>query len=140
MATFQYKVGLGNVGSYQVSGKPFASGNIDAQVGSGGTHGDGSVAIHFPQITRWVQVNNSGSADLRVGFSAFGLTGTNYLLVKADTELGPLELKLTELHLTGGVSGGTSVIAGCTFIATESINNLSVSPNGSNWSGSAGVG
>ena len=30
MPNFQYKAGLMNVGSYQVSGKPFVSGGINA--------------------------------------------------------------------------------------------------------------
>jgi len=129
----QYKVGLGNVGSYQVSGKPWASGSLDATRG---------LKLEFPTVTRWVQVNN-GATALNVGFSASGVgNNTNYLTVPANSTLGPVELKVTELHLSGGTADAVSVMAGLTFIPVESINNTGVStisPN-ANWSGSAGVG
>lgn len=134
-----YKVGLHNVGSYQVSGKPFVSGGLDATT---------AISVSFPMVTRWVQVNNSGSADLKVGFSARGVTdtgggsGENYILVRQDKTLGPVEMKLTALHLEGGVAGGVSVLAGLTGVGAESIDNSSASPSSPyiNWSGSAGVG
>ena len=63
-----YKVGLHSVGSYQVSGKPFVSGGLDAA--------SAAISISFPMVTRWIQVNNSGSADLKGGVSVLaGLTG-----------------------------------------------------------------
>jgi len=135
-----YKVGLHSVGSYQVSGKPFVSGGLDAA--------SAAISISFPMVTRWIQVNNSGSADLKVGFSARGVTdsgggsGENYILVRQDQTLGPVELKLTALHLDGGVAGGVSVLAGLTGVGVESIDNSSVSPSSPNvnWSGSSGVG
>ena len=47
-----------------------------------------------------------------------------------------LELKLTELYLSG--SDDVDIVAGLTGIATERINNIS--DDGTNWSGSVGVG
>ena len=32
MSTFKYTAGLNNVGSYQVSGIPYATGSLDAQM------------------------------------------------------------------------------------------------------------
>ena len=134
-----YKVGLHNVGSYQVSGKPYVSGGLDATA---------AISLSFPMVSRWVQVHNSGSANLKLGFSARGVhasggnSGENYILVKQNTTLGPLELKLTEIHLSGGVAGGVSILAGLTGVGTDSIDNSSASPSSPyiNWSGSAGVG
>ena len=134
-----YKVGLHNVGSYQVSGKPFVSGGLNATA---------ALSLTFPMVTRWIQVHNSGSSNLKVGFSARGVhasggnSGENYILVRQDQTLGPVELKLTALHLSGGVAGGVSVLAGLTGVGVESIDNSSVSPSSPNvnWSGSSGVG
>jgi len=130
----QYKVGLQNVGSYQVSGKPWAEGSIDAT---------GATSVSFPEVTSWVQVTNNDNAILRVGFSANGVTdaGTNYLDLPSGTH-GPFDIKVTELHLSGGASGTTSVMAGLTYIPADSINNPNVSTASPylNWSGSAGVG
>ena len=73
-----YKVGLQKVGSYQVSGKPFASGSIDAST---------AVSIAFPSVTRWVQVINNDDKACRVGFSTDGVTehgGVNFFTVAAS--------------------------------------------------------
>ena len=135
-----FKPGLGAVGSYQVSGKPWAQAGIDAT---------SATSVSFPSVSRWVYVENSGSgADLRVGFSSNGIVndGTNYVVVRPNNSLGPLEWKVTQLHLSGGTQGGVSVAAGLTFISNITIDNPQLSsgsaPTGAflNWSGSAGVG
>ena len=67
MPNFQYKAGLMNVGSYQVSGKPFVSGGIDA------TATIDTFEVEFPKVTRWVIIKNNDDALLKVGFSAAGV-------------------------------------------------------------------
>ena len=129
-----YKVGLQNVGSYQVSGKPFASGSINAVT---------AVSIAFPSVTRWVQVINNDDKACRVGFSTDGVTedgGANFFTVAASGSSHPLELKLSQISLSG--SNNVDVVAGLTYIAAGSINNPNVSPSAPhiNWSGSSGVG
>ena len=56
--TFNYQAGLGNAASYQVSGIPWVSGNIDAVTG-----GD-SAEISFPSVTQWVVVSNNTLSSL----------------------------------------------------------------------------
>jgi len=149
---FNYKVGLHNVGSYQVSGKPFASGGISCAVGV--------TKIKFPSVTSWVKIMNgggngslSGLGHLRVGFSEGGVVDGDpdlgqdrFFTVPASSSTEMLPLKLSELYLHGGEAGKISIVAGLTFIPTASINNAQVSPNKSsvsttytNWTGSAGV-
>ena len=143
MSNFKYTAGLSNVGSYLVSGAPFVSSSIECNDGTG------PVKITFPYVTRWIIVqNNSTTAteDLKVGFSSLGITAhNNYFTIfnrqhadNADrSSICPrLELKLTEIYLTGSIN--VEVIAGLTNIPVERINNIS--PSGSNWSGSSGVG
>lgn len=128
-----YTVGLNNVGSYQVSGMPFATGSIDATT---------AVKIEFPYVTRWVQLYNHAGDHCRVGFSQEGVEGTNYFRLgpqtgnEATQNSGRLELKITEIWLSGANS--VDIVAGLTNIPVERIN--SISPSGSNWSGSVGVG
>ena len=131
MSVMQYRVGLGNASSYQVSGKPWAQGGINATQ---------ATSVSFPECTRWVQIVNNTSNDLKVGFSNFGVEGSNYFTVAGDGKSDRLELKLTELHLSG--SSNVDVVAGLTFIDASSIDNAGVSPETPfiNWSGSAGVG
>ena len=139
MANFQYKAGLHNVGSYQVSGKPFATGSIDCLDDT-----RDPVRVKFPSVTSWVVVTNSDSGtaspQLRVGFSENGVTGhddNSFLEVSGGVTSPRLELKLSELWLSGSVN--CSVMAGLTFIGIDAVNNSAISPNGANWSGSTGV-
>ena len=136
MSNFKYTAGLNNVGSYQVSGIPFASASIDCRT---------PLKIEFPYVTRWVLIKNNATVnaeDLRVGFSENGVNGTNFFTLHDTTSnvedrasiINPLELKVTEIWLSG--SRNVEVIAGLTNIPVERVNNIS--PSGSNWSGSYG--
>ena len=118
----QYKVGLHNVGSYQVSGKPWASGSVDAATG-------GIVKISFPFVTNWILVKNTSPAEVKVAFSQNGLgANENFMTLTSGSILGPLELKISELHFTGTTSAVVDVMAGLTSISTDSINNNANSP------------
>jgi hypothetical protein len=132
MSHFNYTVGLQNVGSYQVSGKPFAKGGIDAS---------STTVVGFPYVTKWVQVKNNTASAVKVGFSANGVTAganDNYFTITSGSTSQIWEVKLTELYLSG--ASDVDVIAGLTGINTDTINNTANSPEGSNWSGSSGVG
>lgn len=137
---FIYSVGLNNVGSYQVSGIPFASGNLTIPA-SGST----PLKIEFPFVTQWVSVTNTNSKHVRLGFSENGVKngGANYIIIHEDNHptFNMYNLKLTEVYLlsdTGQSVTNFSLVAGLTNIPVERVNNIS--PSGSNWSGSAGVG
>ena len=127
--------GLNNVGSYQVSGRPFASGNIDAT--------DAEV-VKFPMVTRWVQVINLDSTTLRVGFSELGISGSNYFTVPASSTSAVLEVKVSELWLysPGNANSVADVVAGLTNIEPPSVRFQASGSGytGPSWSGSAGVG
>ena len=132
--------GLGHVGSYQVSGKPFVSGNIDLSI-----YSSGPLEISFPSVTRWIIVRNRGttvdnSKIIQVAGSANGFTTGEYFRISDDyTGSGArrnsttprMELKMTKIYLTGS-SDAVDVIAGLTGIPTTTIRD--------NWSGSAGIG
>ena len=141
--------GLNNVGSYQCSGKPFASGGINCLE---------TTVVRFPTITRWVWVQNrsvTAAEDLKVGFSEAGVradgdwvttlgnvAGTNYFVVEnkhsgapdRGSLIAPLELKVSEIWLSG--SSDVDVIAGLTNISVGS----GYTSDGPSFSGSSGVG
>jgi len=127
-----YTAGLNNVGSYQVSGIPYLSGGIDAT--------GGGASLNFPNVTRWIQISNSGSAVLYYSYSLNGAVSTpgNYGIVFPDQSSPVLEVKATELYLQDGTAGGVYVAAGLTNLPVSRVDNIS--PSGSNWSGSVGVG
>ena len=128
MASYNYKPGLGNGASYEVSGAPYAKGAINAMA-------DGGVVVRFPRVTRWVVIaNNPGTNALKVGFSQNGVLSNAFIEISDSTVSPRLELKVTEIWLSGSTNCG--VMAGLTGIETTAIDNIAVSPSGSNWSGS----
>ena len=130
------RVGLNNVGSYQVSGKPYATGSCVAPAA-----GDATLKVEFPKVTKWVQVipRSSELGDIKVGFSKSGSLGTNFFQVNVSSSSAHrLDLKVSELHF---VAAGAQAI---TFDIVAGLTNIDASstelPNGTNWSGSSGVG
>jgi hypothetical protein len=125
--------GLGSVGSYQVSGKPFLSGGIDVSA-----HTTGPLEISFPSVTRWIIfTNHDTSNDFNVAFSSNGFDTNNFFTVSSDTNdranmmTQRMELKVSRLYITGAATQ-VDLIAGLTGIDTLEIKD--------NWSGSSGVG
>jgi hypothetical protein len=129
--SFIYSAGLHNVGSFQVSGMPFAI---------TGSTGGTTVKISFPYVTKWVQIQNyDGTHALSIGFSNNGVNNANHFALDKKTSSPVYDLKITELYLRGETLANDvdyHIIAGLTNIPVARINNSAVSPSGSNWSGS----
>ena len=67
MSTFKYTAGLNNVGSYQVSGKPYMS-TFDC-VASGST----PTKVEFPYVTKEITITNAidnAHTHIRIAMSA----------------------------------------------------------------------
>jgi len=133
------RVGINNVGSYQVSGKPWASGSINALHG----HRPGGHEIQFPYVAKWLKVINNDETNIcKVAFSVSSMTGSsNFFTVDAADfdafgagNSGVLDLKVSSIWISG--STDVDVVAGLTSI--ESISTRT--DVGANWSGSSGVG
>ena len=125
--------GLNHVGAYQVSGRPFAKGGIDATSSP-------PVKVEFPTVTRWITIiNNDTSNVCKVGFSALGIAGDNYFTVHAKAAAGQscsvrLEVKVSEIWLS--TSEDVDIVAGLTGVP---VGRASTSL-GTSFSGSSGVG
>ena len=140
---YKYGNGLSNVGSYLVSGKPFTSAVTVPASASSAT----PVEVQFPTVTKQITLSHDGATGkhVRVAFAAHGVKDTvnNYFLVPPAVDGGavPLDVKATELYAMchDGTSDITLTVFGAlTGIPQERVNNIS--PSGSNWSGSSGVG
>jgi hypothetical protein len=123
--------GLSDVGSYQMSAVPFATGNVSV-VASGSS----TTQISFPNVTKFVTIVNETTgtnAQLRVGFSSNGVKSGNYFLLdNGESYTG--EWRITSIFLMGnGATAPTaSIIAGVTNVPSTELT--------ANWSGSVGVG
>jgi hypothetical protein len=129
MSEFQYKAGLSNVGSYQVSGIPFVTSSLAPVVS------DPPVKISFPTVTKFIIVKNVNASNkkVRVGFSSNGVVGTNYFLL-SQNESFTADVKVSSIFIVGNGADtvDVSIVAGLTGIDSLQLPN--------NWSGSAGVG
>ncbi len=123
--------GLGSIGSYQISGIPWASSSI-----AGPPVTDTPTEIVFPTITKFVVVKNvnPSSANLRVGFSENGVKNTNNYFLLGKNESFGADIRVTKLYLLsdGDNAVSASVIVGLTGIDSQNLPN--------SWSGSVGVG
>ena len=132
---FDYRAGLGNVGSYQASAKPFLSSSVHVS-----SSGD-VVRVDFPNVTRFVTIKNigpdDGSADIdmRVGFSENGVNNSNFLTIN-NQESYSADWRITSVFLkvdtVGSFNATASIIGGMTAIDSIELKH--------NWSGSEGVG
>lgn len=137
---YPYGVGLSNVGSYQVSGIPFVSGSITVVKDAAPTQ------ISFPDVTKRIIVSvKNGSNDVRVGFSANGVSNGNFFTLSSGTTVASrltMDVKVSSIYLfcnTGSTNSLVDVAAELTNISTSHLQNSG--PTGlPNWSGSIGVG
>lgn len=130
MTTYNYRPGLGNVGSYQASGIPYVTSSLAVPAENGTP-----LQVSFPSVTREFTVRNDGASEIRVGFSALGVSGsaTNfYALASSGSFSAPM--KVTDLFLISstGSAGEATVVGVLTGIDRDQVID--------NWSGSAGVG
>ena len=140
----RYHVGLGNVGSYQVSARPWVSSSIHVPYSGVVDTDDNRRVIDFPYVTKFVTIRNDGpnvhGATMRVAFSENGLRdSTNNYFILSGAESFSADFKVTRLYLMGhdgNYEAGTtvttaSVIAGLTGIEADLLSG--------SWNGHGGV-
>ena len=124
-------VGLRNVGSYQVSGHPFATGSADI----GGAND--IVEVSFPYVSKEVTVFASGTtSQIQVGFRNDGATGGNvfgtgrhYVSLSSADSVTPtqytFDVKCTGIFIKAmNATSGFEVYASLTNIPVTSMYDL----------------
>ena len=113
--TYKNQNSVNDVGQYQMAGLPFVT-------ASSITTGNGTVVVSFPFVTNYISIkNNTASSTLRVGFTANGVSGSNYYGITNTTPLS-IDLRVRQLFFRVG-SGSTinfELIAGLTTINSAS--------------------
>lgn len=138
MSEFQYKAGLHNVGSYQISGIPYVTGSLSVAANTGTP-----LEIVFPSVTQRVHIhNNDATNGLRVAFSSLGAKNTNYWLVEPHTNNGKnndyveLRVKTDRIFLLSNTATAVSGV----YLAAE-LTGIKLDYNfASQLSGNAGIG
>lgn len=122
----------GMVSEYQGSGVPYVSSSLVSDTSVG--------VFNFPYVSRHFTVFNSGSGDVRVGFTQNGVNAavdSNYFLVLANSQSPRLEVKCLQVFFrknAGTAANNVSIVAGLTNVSQ----NQMFAVTGSN--GVAGVG
>ncbi len=130
-------VGINHTPAYQVSGRPFATGNVGAV---------SAVQVGFPYVTRWFQIINKSGVPLKVAFSHEGLnvagSGSEEFSFTVDASSSSgygkserLEMKVSSIWcIRSGASDGNNnfdVVAGLTSIDSgKTANNFTGSYEG----------
>jgi len=142
--SWQMRVGINHVPAFQTSGRPFASGGIDATFDQ--------CVVNFPYVTRWIQVINDGSGSVKVGFgpNSFLPDNQNFFIVPSGSTSERMEVKVNRIYVKGGdnitltpSASPISVVAGLTSIGSDKVNFATGSrdqwhldTNAISWSGS----
>jgi hypothetical protein len=118
MAWKYYDAGIGNVGSYQVSGIPYMTASNLATLEE--------VQISFPMVTKAITVAQSGSTGLvRVHFVSTGsmaTTSRNYWEMNSNEDALTMNVKCKEIYISNGDAGnatGFQLFAELTRIDTQ---------------------
>ena len=142
--SWQMRVGINHVPAFQTSGRPFASGAIEAW--------EEQQVVNFPYVTRWIQVINDSSGSVKVGFgpNAFLPDNQNFFVVPSGSTSERLEVKVNRIYVKGGdekahvaSASPISVVAGLTSIGSDKVNfptgskdQWHLDTNAISWSGS----
>ena len=108
---------------YMGSSLPFATGSVAVADGV-------AKEVKFPYVTRWVQVFNNGTNELRVGWTENGVeanpvSNSNYFVVEGGRESARLEVKCERMFFAGNGNATTfSLVAGYTNIPANRFLNL----------------
>ena len=121
MSIYEYRAGLHNVGSYQVSGTPFLTGTV--VLGAGLNNGE--VKVSFPSVTKSVLiVNTSASVPIKVHFNTVTVGnvvgGHHYFTLEDKKDSITLSSKCREIYISlvsPGIDGSFEMIADLTGIA-----------------------
>ena len=98
-----YGVGLGNVGSYQVSGVPWITGS--SALGAGV-----EVGYELPMVSKSITVINRSAEDIRVHFNSTGsgrvVDGNHFVLFDSKEDSYTFNVKATQLYVSAPAANG----------------------------------
>lgn len=123
MSTFTYnKAGIGNVGSYQVSGHPWVTGS---QIANGAEE-----AHQFPYVAKHLLVKVSGSGEVRVHFNSTSsagnvISGKHFVTVTSAQPLD-IDVRCKEVYISNAFGSNVNyeIFAEMTGIASREMFNL----------------
>ena len=124
MAQQYPRAGLGNVGSYQISGHPFVTGSTVLS-SSFGTN-NSQVVITFPTVTKSVTIISRSATNLRVHFNSMTdgnvISGSHYIILQDIKDSFTFDMRLKEIFVSledGAADGEFELFAELTTIGRQ---------------------
>jgi hypothetical protein len=119
---FKYNVGIGHVGSYQVSGHPFVTGSTAIDLAAIHT-------ISFPRVAKKVVVTSRSAVDLQIYFThpntGDAAVGKHYVSLVDDKDSFTFNVKCKEMYIMSlGNGGAYELYAELTGIETKEMYQL----------------
>lgn len=112
--------GFADVDSYSVPGLPYVTSSTVSTITKNHT---------FDYVTKHIYIKNNGPANLQVGFTAVGTSGSNYFLVTSGSE-AKFETRVKQLNLvTLTATSNYSLFVGLTGIPAKNMPTLTSSTN-----------
>jgi hypothetical protein len=112
-----YKVGLGNVGSYQVSGYPYVTGSATLNSGA-------EDQVIFPSVVKSFTVINRADVTIRVHFNGQNTgntaAGKHYITLENTADSATFNIKCKEVYISSTGNGAAyELFAELTRIPTK---------------------
>jgi len=128
MSIYQYRAGIGNAASYQVSGTPYLTGSTLDGAGSN----NGQIKIEFPFVTKSILVTNtSGSVPIKVHFNSADegnvVSGHHYFTLEDKKDSAIFNVKCKEVYVSlvsPGTDGSFELVADLTRIEAREMFDL----------------
>jgi hypothetical protein len=94
--------GIGNVGSYQVSGIPYVTGSTI--LSSSFSTNNGEVRVQFPFVTKSITVVSKSATKLRIHFNSVAdgnvINGRHYLTLEDYKDSYTLDMRTKEIYVS----------------------------------------
>tara|TARA_R100001510_G_C7526526_1_gene119784 strand:- start:23 stop:439 length:417 start_codon:yes stop_codon:yes gene_type:complete len=122
-SSYVRQAGIGNAASYQVSGRPFLTGNLDIDNGV-------EDKIVFPAVTKRIVIQNMADVDLRVHFATTHSTSVNgtscFFTLPTTKDKLDIDVKCTEIYISNPTAnnGKYELYAELTGISPEQMFEL----------------
>ena len=140
----RHHVGLGHVGSYQVSARPFITSSIHVPYSGVVDTATNVAVVSFPYVTKFVTIRNDGpnehGSSMRVAFSKEGLRDSNNnYFVLSGSESFSTDWKVTQVYLMGHDGNRADVDIVTTASVIAGLTGIEGSRLSGSWAGSVGV-
>jgi hypothetical protein len=105
MSVHKYTAGLNNVGSYQVSGRPFTK---------AANQGAGVTTVTFPKVTKQIIFINRGANDMLIYFHTDSPAGNKFTVSAGEQHT--FNVKCKHVYTSGTNGQGYTLYASLTHI------------------------